>query len=379
ELADRIWKPLGPVITQLETPPRDVAFYMSHTNELFGENAAGWQRFAAYAAWHEAFMRVGLPVDIIFESQVTDGELSDYDALFIPFGEVTSQSAHEQIVKFAENGGKVVADHNLGYEVPGVQTLRTDLDHMMYPNWAWRRVKNEGEGVTAQQRTKAMMDVVDEISEVFAPELSDQPVPNSFWLIVNQREFEGVPYIFAINDKREPGDQVGEYETMFERGVPLYNGEITTAGTENIAAVYDLVRHQRVPVETTSRGVRWNHTYEPAFGTIFACLPEEIADIELTVPDDPVLRGEAFDLQVRILDTDGNPVRGAIPIEVTIEDGQGAKCEYSDYYAATGGVWEMTGHIAINDTRGPWKVTARDLASGREITEYLRVGQEPQF
>ena len=379
-LSDNFWKPLGPVLTRLTVDrPRKIAFLVSHTNELFTAKDRGtWKRFTAYAGWHEAFARAGLPVDIVFEEDVAEGKLANYEALFIPLGELIGRSAHEKIVAFAEGGGKVVADHNLGYTVPNATILENDLDHLVYPRWAWMLVKRKGNGTPNDERLKKMWATTAEIERVFADIRRQGPTPGDRWLIVNERRTEGgARYLYAVNDHRAPGPIGKKYGVMIESGRPL-TATVAIPDAAGIGAVYDLTTHRRVDLPAGRQGNRLTieADYPPASAKVFALAPKPIGTLEVTVPENPVRPGQPFTLSARLLDEDGGAVPGAMPLKLTVRDGQGSRSEYSDHFAFVDGDWSLKGHIAMNDTPGTWSVTVKDLASGKTVTRYFEVPVE---
>ncbi len=366
------WKPVGPVMTNLDNAPREIAFLVSHTNELFAPRHRGkWQKATAYAAWYEAFSRAGLNLDVVFEETVAEGGLQKYKALFIPLGEVISKSAHDKLVDFARRGGMVVADKNLGFEVPGVKVLEHDLDHMIWPNWGWYRLRHKGQGVPGPERRRRMWSTVDEIENVFADYRNRVPHADSKWLVINERRFDDVRYIYAVNDHRSQGAVGKTWNVMFEQGEPL-TASITVPDADKVTAVYDLVEHRRVDTDRTPTGLRFKADYPPASATIFALLEQAIDTVDLAVPE-TVERGKTFAVGVTVLDEADKPVRGVLPIRITIRDGQRALSEYSDTFAVKNGTFSLEGTIALNDTGGTWSVTVDDLASGRSVTRYFKV------
>ncbi|MCX5642197.1 MAG: beta-galactosidase trimerization domain-containing protein [Candidatus Omnitrophica bacterium] len=370
DLSESFWKPLGPVITSLQTDaPREVAFLVSSNNQLFRYKNRGsiWSWEAAFAAWNEAFLRAGLPVDIIFEESVAEGKLAKYKAVFIPCGELIGKSAYDQLIAYAKNGGKVVADNTLGYNVPGVTILKSDSAFMDYYRWVFSSATR----LSAPDRAKMMGTVSDEIAGIFAEYRAKLPTADNKQLIVNTRLWEDIPYIFAINDNRSAGTQVGQYGVMLENGEPL-TASITLPLSRGSRAVYDLVEHRKVETTNAKQGLRWSKQYAPASGTLFAVLPQEIAGLEVTVPDKPVAAGQAFTITARLLDAGAKPVRGRLPLRLTIRDGQGSVSEYSDVFAFTNGQFKKSGFIARNDMTGTWSVQIDDLASGRSVTKYFQ-------
>jgi Beta-galactosidase trimerisation domain len=371
-LQEEFWKPVGPVLTNLKmASKRDIAFVVSHTNEIFAAKHRGlWQKEGALAGWHEAFMRNGLSVDILLEKDVTEGKLANYKVAFLPMLEITSRSVQEGLIKYARAGGKIVADNNLGFSLPNVTTLKTDLNHLTYPNWAWMRVRNEGQGIRAPERIKKMWETVAEIKKVFAAQCKEVAQPSDPWLTTTGREFEGVPYVYAVNDKRSAGAVGKRFGTILEVGEPLTAS--LSAPAKDVAAVYDLVTHRKVAVTRKGDRITWQKDYAPASATVFALLPQEIGSLRVSLAPD-VKRGGSFELQVNILDVKGKPVRGVLPIRFTLRDSQGMENEYSDTFAVKNGTFTKQGNIALNDLSGTWSAKIDDLASGLSKTIYFKV------
>jgi hypothetical protein len=377
-LHEEIWQPDGAVLMAAsEMPRRKVAFLVSYTNSLFSKAYANkkWCMEAAYSAWHEAFLRAGLPVDVVFEEDVAEGALANYQALFIPFCEVLGKSAHEKIVSFAEAGGQVVADNNLGFAVPNVKKFASSLDHMIYPNWAWMGV-SKGGGVKVDERLAKMWETVKEISSVFAPFIAENAVASDPWLIVTERRGQGQRFIYAVNDKRIAGEIGRKFGTIVELGAPL-TATVRVPGAANIKAVYDLIRHESVPFQREGEAISWSYDYAPASAGLFALLEEPIDSLSVAAPEQAEIGG-AFDISVRILGENGQPVKGLTPVEFILRDANGAVSEYSDNFAARDGEWKKTVWLATNDSEGIWSATVRELASGKTSRAYVAVRQKAE-
>ena len=372
DLNDNFFKPMGPVLNNLKKDtPRKIAMMVSSTNQMFATKFTGYWRVAtAMSAWYEAFSRAGLPLDIIFEESVVEGGLKKYKALFIPFGEVISRSAYNKINEFAKGGGQVVTDHNLTYKIPGATKFKGNFDHMVWPKWGWYQVRH-GSGVKAAERIKIMWKNVAEVENVFAAFRKEVPTANSKWLLINQREWQGIRYIYAINDHRSAGAIGKKWGIILENGEPLTASIKLPKGSDKVH-IYDLAAHTKVKTTIKNGTVSWSSDYAPASAKLFALLPQEIASTRVAVPKQTE-RGKSFAIDVMVIDAAGKPIKGLIPIQVTIKDGQGSVSDYSDYYAVKDGKFTMNGIIAINDTGGTWCVKVKNLANGTVTTKYFKV------
>ena len=65
------------------------------------------------------------------------------------------------------------------------------------------------------------------------------------------RRYGTTDYLFAINDRREFGDYVGQHGLVMENGLP---SEAVLTVRRPGGTVYDLVDHRVVPATTGERG-----------------------------------------------------------------------------------------------------------------------------
>lgn len=79
-------------------------------------------------------------------------------------------------------------------------------------------------------------------------------------------------------------------------------------------------------------------------------------------------------IEIEIDITDGvKPIDAVIPVEVDIVDPEGRRAEFSGYYGAAGGRLEIHFDFAANDRPGVWQIRARERASGKSASAYVRV------
>ena len=151
------------------------------------------------------------------------------------------------------------------------------------------------------------------------------------------RSCRDADYLFAINDKREFGDYVGQWKMVMERGMPNA-GRVTIR--RKAGAVYDLVRHERVPFTVlpngeTEIGVR----YDTNDGKVFLVAEKPLAPLKVSVaPNGEVL--------VK------SPDKGVmIPIEVSCDG------EKPRYGVVKDGIWKRPYKAGAN-------LRVRNLADG---------------
>ena len=195
-------------------------------------------------------------------------------------------------------------------------------------------------------------------------------------IVPHRRRSGSADYIFLVNDAREPGDYVGQYGTVHERGVPTTAEVILNS---NAAAVYDLVSHQAVQIQRANglQSLTIPVTLGPCDGWLLMAVPKPIAIVSITGPDHGQ-RGETWTGEIRVLDADGKPLDAVIPLSVEIFDGDGRLAEFSGYYAAVHGALKLSLDIAANDQPGAWEIRVQELASGQRQSSYFQVRRSPQ-
>jgi hypothetical protein len=176
-------------------------------------------------------------------------------------------------------------------------------------------------------------------------------------------------YVFVVNDHREFGEYVGRHGLVMDNGLPSA-GELSLARAGG--HVYDLVAGREVPVAVEGGKLRRPVNLGPCDGRLYMVTPQPIAAVKITAPDS-ARRGGALPVRLAVTDEAGQAVPAVVPVRVEICDPAGRLAEFSGYYGARDGQMELRLDVAPNDAAGLWQIRARELASGREATAYVRV------
>ncbi len=175
--------------------------------------------------------------------------------------------------------------------------------------------------------------------------------------------------VFVVNDHREFGSYVGQHGMVMENGLPS-TGEI--ALKRAAGHVYDLIAGRKVPATARDNKLHWPVNLGPCEGRVCLVTPQPIAGVKVTVPE-TATRGSDILISLQIVDPAGEAVAATVPVHLEITDPAGRAAEFSGHHAAEGGKLALTLHFARNDTPGTWQIRARERASGKETTGYLRV------
>jgi hypothetical protein len=275
------------------------------------------------------------------------------------------ESIFKKIVDFAKNGGTVVCGQPFAERVPGAIAFEMDMSRRSKSSWYDIR---RGEGFTADIVYQDMLNNADAIRKLLRNKVQRFADSDSPAVFLNVLEKKGVRYVFAVNDKRTFGDYVGKkYRAVMEMGLP--QTVTVVLNTEN-QAVYDLMSHRKI--ETISKDQQQIVTLDlkPAWGTILAIYPQEIASVNLALPR-KLEAGEKSQIVITIASQDGTPIPGIQPLAVSILEPDGKKNEYSGYFAANNGQCQMNFVPASNDLPGKWSVSVTELSSGKTVAKEM--------
>ena len=346
-------RPYGPAIRKMKAVPNAAATLYSACSQLFYQYP--WFFTWGYTrTFNQTLLKHNVPLDVIYEQDVLEGALDRYEALFLPVNVALPESVHREIVKFAGRGKLVVADKFLKAAIPGVHQL--DI-HLGTPSYL--------------APAKAIVDRV----SAYCPEIKkrlqpyvDTSTPDIF---VAAKQYDGVRYVFVINDKRHAGesmDYTGDPK-LAEKHLP--DGLAQTAEiairTPGSPVIYDVLSQRTVPYDRDGETLALSLPLGPSEGKLLAVYREAIGKVAIAVGGD-LRRGGRLQVEVTVLAESGKPMPGAQPIQLDILDSPGRRNDYSDAYATDHGLFRLEIPVALNEPAGRWKATVRELTTGRTVS-----------
>jgi len=99
-------------------------------------------------------------------------------------------------------------------------------------------------------------------------------------LVLHVRSYRTSDYLFAINDRRTYGDYVGPWRRIKEVGCPNAGTVIVSRET---GAVYDLVRHERVPFVSEKGRTRIDLRFTTNDGKVLLLVPRPLGGLRVAV------------------------------------------------------------------------------------------------
>ena len=190
-------------------------------------------------------------------------------------------------------------------------------------------------------------------------------------IVVFNRQWKDVPYLFAINDRRDFGDYVGQWGQLMEKGLPMDGWVSVRDPGRKVGAVYELSRGGEVPFRRDGDGVKVDVSFSTSDGRLFAFLPARIASVAVEAPAS-VCAGDAVRVTFSVHDAVGRPVDALLPAEIRLYDAAGRELDGAGWVCLQGGV--CTAEIAtnLNDAAGDYRLVCRDRASGLKAERIIR-------
>ena len=371
QMSERVYKPYGPAIRLMERTPRKVAILSSGASGLFpnaGQARRGYVSKQIYD-FYSALQWAHVPADVVFDETIRDGGLKDYDILILHLCETLPRSVYREVLAFQKRGGLVFGDSFLRADVPTAARFDFDFSHRRHMDVD--RTKTEGRRLTADEDRDLMLGYARELRRAFEGKYTWPADADSEEVLLNLLEHGDATYLFAVNDRRTYGERFRTWKTMHTEGVPV-TARIRVATEADAPALYDLMAMERIAYQRDGDAVSFELTLGPCDGTIVGIYPEAIDSVHVDVP--PALAaGDSASIPIVVTGFSGRAMAGVHPLRVEIQDAHDEKNDISGYYAAEDGRYELSFVPALNDPRGVWRITVKELTAGRETTAAFTV------
>jgi len=381
ELAEKVYKPYGPMITRLEVAPRRIAILSSAASivhrakrSLYGyANSQIYHFYTVMAMAH-------LQADVVFDETIERFGLDEYDVLVLAQCDTLTETVYDHVLRFRERGGIVITDQFLRADVPGSIGFDFDFTYRKkvsadaivknetYAEWNDHLQPDSAEmskvqGITALDDQKFMETYAARLKKELAGIVDPDVDCDSPKVLFNMLDKGGVKYLVAINDNRTYDDRVGQYKAVLGKVLPQSTTVRIKRWEPNGLFAYDML--DRKPLEVNKAGDDYEFPVQMTElgGKIIGLYPRQLGGVEIQTAK-AINRGATSVLQISMRDDSGASPSGLQPLEITITDATGARSEYSGYYCASDGVLNIDFTAARNDEPGRWTVSAIDLTAG---------------
>ena len=369
-------EPLGPVLLRLGRDASPVAVLESSTTALMGGPATyGWSAPAI-----TFLQRARLDPRVIYEDTIRRDGLKGIRVLYAPQLRFTTSAIIKAISDFQRSGGILIGDSEI------VKALKPDI---LVPIASFNPPildNTESFGASELARTgdvnrrqstwnakaKMQQDAETLLKQLISRGFLPTAVSTSPEIVVYNRKWRDVPYLFALNDKRTFGDYVGAWGCTMEKGLP-FEGKVSLTVESDGGAVYELSRGGEVAFNRKEGRIVVPLSFETNDGRMLAFLPQKIESVSLEVPDS-IARGENLSVRFRIYDKAGDPVAALLPTEIRVYDARGNEIDGAGWTCSENGVAALEVPLNMDDPDGAYTVWCRDRASGLTAMKKVYIG-----
>ena len=349
ELTRDVIRPLGPTLLQVPDRQSEVGYLESFASQVFsGRGSWGWAADDNYLM----LLYANLQPRVLYDETILRDGLGGLRVLVLTNCDVLTRSVAEKVKEFQRNGGLIVGDENL------CPAITPDIRVTSYK----RTSKADVDKAAVLAKAAALRQELDP----FFRHWTDASSPD---VVTRVRSYGTTDYVFAINDRREFGDYVGQWGLAMEKGLPN-SATITLDRAEGF--VYDLVAGKSVPAVANGGKLLVEAQFGPGEGKLYMVTERPIHAVKVMAPRKAEL-GDTVEVSVKVGAKWGKQLDAVIPVQVEILDPAGKPAEFSGYYGAKDGRIDIRLDLAANDATGDWKIRAKDLASGLTAEETLRV------
>ena len=331
----------------------EVVILESFTNALYGGGHTwGWGRGWS-ADLHMALQWAHIQPGICYEEQLLRGDYDDgkVKVLILPSLRVLSDKLLNKIRELQGKGIYIMGDENLNIS--------------LLPDFRINSFSNTR--LTAAQRKKALQAIGIEIRNMLAPVLTPCMASDCQDLILRRRMSGEAHYLFAVNDKREYGNYVGQWKKVMEKGLPL-SADFTVGIPA--AAAYDIVRHQLKSFSSEKGISKFSVDLKPGSGSIIVLLPRPVAGVSLNAPK-AVKRGEDFCIEAFPSDKNGKSFKAVLPMAIQFIS-NGKTLPGTGFYATdSSGKLVFRDTAALNMPRGKAIFRVKCLTSGLSTSKEI--------
>ena len=351
-LVKEVVEPLGPTLLQVPDRASDVAFLESFASQMFARRGTyGWGNGWSGDAY-QMLLWAHLQPEIVFDETVVKRGLDGFHLLVMMDCDVLTASVVAKVKAFQTKGGLIIGDERL------CPAIRADITVQSYA----RTRKAEEDRTALMAKAAELRQVLDKRYGGYSDSTCTDVVPRC-------RTYGKTDYLFAVNDRREFGDYVGQYGLVMENGLP--SETILSLGRKS-GHVYDLAAGREMETTTRKGRLQIQRKFGPCEGCVLMVTDEAIDGVKVETPE-AAKRGETVACTISIVDDDGHPLAAVVPMKIAILDPAGCEAEWSGFYGAKDGQVELKLDLAKNDRLGLWQIRVRELAAGHEATVYFRV------
>ncbi|MCX7887752.1 MAG: LamG domain-containing protein, partial [Verrucomicrobiae bacterium] len=258
-------EPFGPTFLQVPDRKSDVAYLESFAAQVFARRGTyGWGQTWA-GDGYQVLMWAQLQPEIVYDETVVERGLNGYRVLVMFDCDVLTATVAAKVREFQKQGGIVVGDERL------CPAIKPDIVIQSYT----RTRKADEDRAALIGRAAALRKALDRRYRRY----HDSSNPD---VVTRCRAYRTTDYLFAVNDKREFGNYVGQFGLVMENGLP---SDATLSVQRARGFVYDLLAGRLLVATNVNDQVRFHVGLGPCEGRVFMITEEPIAGVVIEAPE----------------------------------------------------------------------------------------------
>jgi hypothetical protein len=377
DFSSRVTGPLGPLLGKTSPRKAKIGVFHSFTTRLLS-GKAWWDQFQ-WRPLAEKILKDDYDTGIIFEDQLKSANLNDYKIIVMPAVYHLTGGTVEIFQNYIRGGGILLCDRNWAERLPGavaVDGLRPaekngparDLDAQLMMDGA----KTGGAGNDIAGLRKI-------ISEKLKPDYHS----GSPDILIREGGLRDTRIIILANIRLVKGPVFGKYPGAFEKSEAVQS-KISVANEGKHLYAYDLLTGAELELKSENGRSCFDVSLPPAEGKIIAFYKQRPGKMTISSADS-ARPAERVKITAGLCDSDGNLFSGAAPLRFHLSRPDGAESEFSHYSCVENGVWEFEWQVPAetqsgkDSLYGDWRVTVKELASGKSGSKTIRITRCASF
>lgn len=312
-----------------------------------------WEQSQSFSIAYPALMLAQVPVEVITESQVEQGKLSDYKALFLIDHQYSTEAVEERIKEFQAKGNPVIADESSTVIPTGATVLPFDAA-VITPlvQMGLRKQDTDVSRIVHDRMEGLVKEMAIEIRKTLKEKSIDAPIAI---------DSDSVAYSLSQN---------GDTRYLF-----LYNSNLFDAQKTHVTlnsqedSIYDVLTSKENGVVTANGKTTFDAEIAAGDWGVFLLSPQEITQLRINAEQ----KDKEVTIQIGVLNSAGLLISGSHPLYVSIKDPKGNETPYSSHAATNLGETTVKFRLADNELTGKWKIDVTEVASGTQAKQVCEI------
>ncbi len=359
------------LLTQSQVRRRQGALFVGLAQLCFRAKDRHFQNHDLRAAY-ENLRRAGAELDLVCSEELASGRAAQYRVIFLNGVQWVTQGDKDALEAYIRNGGVVVADSGTTVPIEGALRAAGPFGSSFDDAHGLQDAGEPANVALCRTYVEAHIE----------PDLVTTPTPET---VIHVNQAGATPLVWVLDVLNRDAMLASRQARIddWDRGVRnhLVRLEAATPTVRKTLRLregywaYDVWAHQELALRPAGAGRNQGEVTTEFYGGTPVCLyRDRIDDLCAVRPARQIQRGDTAHFAFELRSARGTPVRGWVPAEfrVTYPDGTEA-WEYGGSRLIKDGALQIALSPALNDVRGPWRLSVRELCSGRRAEVGFKV------